>query len=157
MTSKDLPTPEQLQRRCAELFELWQVLDRDVEVVWNARLATTAGRAYVRRGSIELNPRLLARVPDEIDGVLVHEAAHVAAFRLFGGNIPAHGRHWRALMRYAGQEPNVTHKLPVDDLRRRRKARAQYLYLRLCDACGDLAVVEQVRYGRRPGCSRRDD
>ena len=61
MTSKDLPTPEQLQRRCAELFELWQVLDKDVEVVWNARLATTAGRAYVRRGSIELNPRLLAR------------------------------------------------------------------------------------------------
>ena len=157
MTSKDLPTPEQLQRRCAELFELWQVLDKDIEVVWNARLATTAGRAYVRRGSIELNPRLLARVPDEIDGVLVHEAAHVAAFRLFGGNIPAHGRHWRALMRHAGQEPNVTHKLPVDDLRRRRKARAQYLYLRLCDACGDLAVVEQVRYGRCPGCSRRDD
>ncbi|MCK5944105.1 MAG: SprT-like domain-containing protein [Planctomycetes bacterium] len=152
----DLPSPEDLQRRCAELFAAWRVLDTDVEVRWNARLSTTAGRAYVRRGCIELNPRLLAKVPDEIDAVLVHEAAHVAAFRLFGANIPAHGRHWRSLMRHAGCEPNVTHKLPVDDLRRRPR-RAAYLYLRLCGACGDRVVVERVRYGRCPGCSRRDD
>ena len=76
-----------------------------VEVSWNRRLATTAGRAFVRGGRIELNPRLLATVPDQIDSVLVHEAAHVAAFRLFGENIPAHGRHWRSLMRLAGCAP----------------------------------------------------
>lgn len=157
MTSADLPTPEQLQRRCAQLFELWRVLDKEVEVSWNRRLSTTAGRAYVRRGCIELNPRLLARVPEEVDGVLTHEAAHVAAYRLFGANIPAHGRHWRALMRTAGQEPRVTHKLPVEGLRRRAKARQRFLYLRLCDACGDLVVLEQVRYGRCPQCARRDD
>ncbi|MAD33022.1 MAG: hypothetical protein CMJ88_04620 [Planctomycetes bacterium] len=157
MTVAELPTPEHLQRRCAELFGLWRVLDTEVEVTWNARLSTTAGRAYVRGGRIELNPRLLARVPDEVDGVLIHEAAHVAAFRLFGGNIPAHGRHWRGLMRAAGQEPKVTHKLPVDGLRRKVKARSSYLYLRLCDACGDLVVLEQVRYGRCSGCSSRDD
>jgi SprT protein len=153
--TEDLPTPRQLQQRCAELFEAWRVLDTEVDVVWNARLSTTAGRAYVRRGCIELNPRLLARVPHEIDGVLIHEAAHVAAFRLFGANIPAHGRHWRSLMRIAGQEPNVTHTLPVDDLRRRPSRR--FLYLRMCGSCGDRVVVEQVRYGRCPGCSRRDD
>lgn len=152
----DLPAPEQLQQRCAELFAEWRVLDTAVDVVWNARLSTTAGRAYVRRGCIELNPRLLSKVPHEIDGVLIHEAAHVAAYRLFGGNIPAHGRHWRSLMRLAGQEPNVTHTLPVEDLRR-RSTRKRYLYLRFCGACGDRVVVEQVRYGRCPGCSRRDD
>ena len=157
MTVAELPTPEQLEQRCVELFELWRVLDTYVEVTWNARLSTTAGRAYVRRGCIELNPRLLARVPDEVDGVLIHEAAHVAAFRLFGGNISAHGRHWRGLMRAAGQEPKVTHKLPVDGLQRKVKARSRFLYLRLCDACGDLVVLEQVRYGRCSGCSSRDD
>lgn len=152
----ELPTPAELQRRCAELFAQWQVLDHEVEVVWNGRLSTTAGRAFVRRGRIELNPRLLARVPGEVDGVLIHEAAHVAAFRLFGANIPAHGRHWRSLMRHAGQEPRVTHKLPVDGLRRQGKSKSRYLYLRLCDACGDREVLEQVRYGRCRRCLRRD-
>lgn len=157
VTAAELPNPEELQRRCTALFELWRVLDTDVEVTWNTRLSTTAGRAFVQRGCIELNPRLLVRVPDEIDGVLIHEAAHVAAFRLFGNNIPAHGRHWRSLMRAAGQEPRVTHRLPVDGLRRRARPRSRFLYLRLCDACGDLVVLEQVRYGRCRGCSSRDD
>jgi len=156
VTAPDLPNPEELQRRCAELLKHWRVLETDVEVVWNGRLSTTAGRAYVRRGCIELNPRLLARVPHEVDTVLIHEAAHVAVYRLFGGNVPAHGRHWRSLMRDAGQEPHVTHKLPVDGLRRQRKSRSRFLFLRLCEACGDRAVLEQARYGRCPRCSRRD-
>ena len=159
MTKPELPTPEELQRRCAALLADWQVRDREVEVVWNGRLSTTAGRAFVRRGRIELNPRLLARVPEEVEGVLIHEAAHVAAFRLFGPNIPAHGRHWRSLMRHAGQEPRVTHKLPVDGLRRQVKARSRsrYLYLRLCEACGDREVLERVSYGRCRTCQRRDN
>lgn len=154
---QDLPTPESLRLRCAQLFATWRVADTDVQVAYNARLSTTAGRAFVRGGRIELNPRLLAREPDALDGVLIHEAAHVAAFRLFGGEIPAHGRHWRGLMRLVGQEPNVKHTLPVDDLRRRPPARKSYLFLRLCGVCGDRVVSVQVRYGRCPGCSRRDD
>lgn len=150
----DLPTEAALQERAAELFRGWRVLDTDVEVTWNGRLSTTAGRAFVQSGRIELNPRLLAKQPDQIDVVLTHEAAHVAAFRLFGANIPAHGRHWRSLMRHAGQAPEVCHKMPVDDLRRRRRAR--YLYLRLCASCGERVVLEQVRYGRCSGCSSRD-
>lgn len=150
-----LPTPEQLQERAAELFVTWRVPDTSVEIQWNGRLSTTAGRAFVRGGRIELNPRLLAQSPDYIDTVLAHEAAHVAAFRLFGKHIRAHGRQWRSLMRLAGQEPNVTHKLPVDDIRRRRRSR--YWYLRMCGGCGSRSVAEQVRYGRCASCSRRDD
>lgn len=152
-----LPTPEQLQLRATELFAHWRVLDTKVEVTWNGRLSTTAGRAFVRGGRIELNPTLLAKSPDQVEAVLTHEAAHVAAFRLFGGNIPAHGRHWRSLMRIAGHEPSVTHKMPVEELRRRRTRRPSYLYLRMCGSCGERSVLEQVRYGRCPGCSNRDN
>jgi predicted SprT family Zn-dependent metalloprotease len=151
-----LPTPEQLEQRAAELFASWRVLDTAVEVSWNGRLSTTAGRAFVRGGRIELNPKLLAKSPDQVETVLIHEAAHIAAFRLFGANIPAHGRHWRSLMRIAGQEPNVTHKMPVDDLRIRRTKRARYIYLRMCGSCGERVLLEQVRYGRCSGCSNRD-
>lgn len=151
-----LPTPEQLEQRAAELFTQWRVLDTEVAVTWNGRLSTTAGRAFVKSGRIELNPSLLAKSLDQVDVVLTHEAAHVAAFRLFGDNIPAHGRHWRSLMRHAGCEPDVTHKMPVDDVRKRRTRRARYLYLRMCGACGERAVLEQVRYGRCSGCSNRD-
>lgn len=150
----ELPRPEQLQKRATELFALWRVRDTEVEVSWNARLSTTAGRAFVRSGIIELNPSLLAQSPDQIDAVLIHEAAHVAAFRLFGEHIQAHGRHWRSLMRLAGQEPEVTHRMPVDRVRRRR---SRYIYLRMCGSCGDRAVLEQVRYGRCGQCSERGD
>jgi len=158
VSKADLPAPEDLQRQVVELLHLWRVNDSEIEVAYNGRLSTTAGRAFVRAGRIELNPRLLAGEPDQIEVVLIHEAAHVAAFRLFGGNIPAHGRHWRALMRAAGQAPSVTHKMPVEHLRRKRPARRRrYLYLRMCGRCGDRVVLEQVRYGRCGGCSSRDD
>lgn len=71
----------------------------------------------------------------------MHEAAHVAASRLFGARTPAHGRHWRALMAHAGLPPEPCHRLEVQGLRRRR-----FLYLRVCDACGRRAIGRSVRY-----------
>ena len=152
-----LPTPALLEQRVVELFQRWRVLDTEVVVAWNARLSTTAGRAFVRGGRIELNPRLLGDAPEQVEIVLTHEAAHVAAYRLFGEHVAAHGRHWRSLMRMAGQEPDVTHKMPVEHLRRQqRPGRRRYLYLRMCSACGERDVLESVRYGRCRGCSSRD-
>ncbi|MBM4060939.1 MAG: SprT family zinc-dependent metalloprotease [Planctomycetes bacterium] len=113
-----LPAAAELTQRAAAMLAGWRVLDQAVRVVWNDRLTTTAGRAFLKRGQIELNPGLLARAPEKLDRVLAHEAAHVAAFRLFGPNIPAHGRHWRSLMRLAGHAPEVTHDIPVHGLRR---------------------------------------
>jgi predicted SprT family Zn-dependent metalloprotease len=155
-----LPTPVELQARVAELMATWRVVDTMVTVVWNDKLTTTAGRAFQRQGRVELNPTLLARAPDQLPMVLVHEAAHIAAFRLFGANIAAHGRHWRSLMRLAGHEPSVTHDIPVDDLRpagsRARRVRRSYVYLRVCDRCGDRQLLEALRYGRCADCAARD-
>lgn len=153
-----LPAAAELERRATELLGTWRVLETAVRVVWNERLTTTAGRAFLRNGRIELNPTLLARAPDQVETVLVHEAAHIAAFRLFGANIPAHGRHWRSLMRLAGHEPAVTHRIPVHGLQkeRARRVRRRYVYLRICEQCGDRQMLVALRYGRCGGCSARD-
>ncbi len=157
-----LPVEPELKRRAAALLASWRVLDTAVDVVWNGKLTTTAGRAFQQRGRIELNPTLLARAPDQLPIVLAHEAAHIAAFRLFGPRIPAHGRHWRSLMRLAGHEPAITHDIPIDDVRRPAlrarpaRPRRRFVYLRVCEACGDRALLAAVRYGRCGGCSARD-
>ena len=54
-------------------------------------------------------------------------------------------------MALAGQRPAITHDIPVRGLRRSR-----YLYLRVCDACGDRQVLPVVRYGRCHGCGARE-
>lgn len=153
-----LPAARDLERRATELLLSWRVLDTRVRILWNRRLTTTAGRAFVRNGRVELNPTLLRKAPDQLDVVLVHEVAHVAAFRLFGANIPAHGRHWRSLMRLAGLPPDVTHDIPIDRAPRARvrRTRRAFVYLRVCEACGDRVIQAAVRYGRCGGCSSRD-
>jgi predicted SprT family Zn-dependent metalloprotease len=147
-----LPTVAELETRARELMTAWRVLDTSVRIEWNERLTTTAGRAFVRAGRVELNPTLLARAADQLPIVLVHEVAHVATFRLFG-NVAAHGRHWRSLMRLAGHAPEVTHKIPLRGLRRPRR---RLVYLRVCDDCGHRVLLPAMRYGRCQGCSARD-
>jgi predicted SprT family Zn-dependent metalloprotease len=148
-----LPTATELEQSAIALLATWRVVDTKVGVLWNDRLTTTAGRAFLRAGSIELNPHLLGKAPDQVPMVLTHETAHIAAFRLFGPNIPAHGRHWRSLMRLAGFAPEVTHRIPVDELRRGRR---RFVYLRVCEQCGDRQLLDRPRYGKCVGCSARD-
>ncbi len=138
-----LPPLSDLQTRVEQMLQLWRVPPGPpVPVAWNGRLRTTAGRAFLEEGRIELNPELLSRAPAHIDRVLVHEAAHIAARRLFGPGCPAHGRHWRGLMRLAGLPPDVTHNLPVP----RRRQRSARIYLRVCSACGQRRIARAVRY-----------
>jgi predicted SprT family Zn-dependent metalloprotease len=153
MPASALPDAAELERRAVECLRAWRVVDTKVRVVWNPRLTTTAGRAFLRLGQIELNPTLLRRAPDQLDTVLTHEAAHLAAFRLFGPNIPAHGRHWRSLMRLSGYPPDVTHKIPV---RSSKRPRRRYVYLRICERCGERLLLSAMRYGRCGGCTARD-
>lgn len=126
---------EQERRRIAELLCVWtpEAVEEVVEEAmtcwgvarwrnayrwsWNPRLRTTIGRAFLKEGRVELNPVLLARHPQETRKVVIHEFAHLVAFRR-AKREPAHGPTWRALMRAAGQPPRATHTLPVEDLRR---------------------------------------
>lgn len=108
-----------------DAFDLWGALDLTTATswIWNPRLRTTAGRAVFIDMLIELNPLLLARHPDQVEPLLVHEAAHLVVQRLHGRQ-PPHGDYWKAYMRKAGHSTRATHDLDVRGLRARRRTGA---------------------------------
>ena len=116
-----LPTEEELEAKACAFFEAWGLLDRlaHVEVRWNPRLRTSAGRCLPKRLQIELNPWLMARVPDRIDEVLAHEAAHLATSLVHGFRVRPHGQEWAGYMAKLGLPPRVTHNFPVERSKRR--------------------------------------
>ncbi len=121
-------TPERLKQALDEVLELWQVIDlrAAIRIRWNPRLRTTVGRAMLDELVLELNPRLLARHPEQVRSVLVHEAAHLVVRRLHGPREAPHGKVWKGYMRKAGEDTRATHDLDVSGLRatpRRRRPR----------------------------------
>lgn len=120
---RDWP-PEAVEEVADEAFALWGVpeMRNDYRWGWNPRLRTTAGRAFLKERRIELNPVLLARHPEVVRQVVIHEFAHLVAHRQRLRE-PGHGPAWRALMRAAGLPPRASHTLPVADLRRPRRRR----------------------------------
>lgn len=114
--------PEAVEQAADEAFAAWGIPEMRKEFgwSWNPRLRTTAGRAFLHEDRIELNPRLLARHPELIRAVVIHEFAHLVQQRSHP-NETDHGPFWRALMRKAGLPPDATHDLPVDELRVRRR------------------------------------
>ena len=130
---------------------MWGVLDRlaNVEVIWNRRLRTTAGRAHLRELTIQLNPRLLARVPYRIDEVLAHEAAHLAVGLVHGTTVPHHGPEWSAWMVEVGHDPNAKHDFPVEGLLVSRS-----YFLHVCTGCGERRITSRSRVPRECGCAR---
>ncbi|MDP6849730.1 MAG: SprT family zinc-dependent metalloprotease [Planctomycetota bacterium] len=121
---------ERLRARLDEVLQLWDVEDLRavIEVRWNPRLRTTVGRAFLDDMILELNLRLLARHPEQVEHVLIHEAAHLVVRRLFGPKVPPHGQAWKALMQKAGESTKATHNLDTTGLanskaRHRRRRR----------------------------------
>ena len=141
--------PAELEARARNLFDTWGVLDRlpHVQVVWNSRLRTTAGRSRPRALQIELNPNLLARVPERIDEVLAHEAAHLATALTHGPRVRHHGPEWTSLMEAVGLEPRARHEFPVSGL-----TRVPSYYLHQCLDCGERKITRLAREKRSCGC-----
>lgn len=138
----DAPLTAQVQAWLGELGA--EALARGVRVRWNARMRSTAGRAWMERRVIELNPRLRGVGEAEIDRTLRHEAAHLLAYWRAGGRrIQTHGAEWRqACVDLAIPGERVTHSLPFP----RRRVEARYYYV--CPQCG--VGVARVRRFRRP-------
>lgn len=95
----------------------FEALSREVEVLWNSRMRSTAGRAFLggTNPRIELNARLNEFGENEIERTFLHEMAHLIAFARFGKRGGAgHGRAWQqacAELGIAG-EPRC-HQLPL--------------------------------------------
>ncbi len=85
-------------------------------VEWLSR-GSTAGRADLLRWVVAFNRPMLRR-PDGFRTILpdtvVHELAHLAAFRLYGSR--GHDAAWQSVMQRMGFAPTRTHTLDVTGL-----------------------------------------
>jgi len=119
-----------------------------VAVDWNRRMRSAAGRAFFRKGIIELNPKLQGLPPgqreEEIRRTFLHELAHLVSHaRARGKRIEPHGPEWRQACADLGiPDEDRCHQLGFESRRLTRR----YAY-----ACGHCdAVVERVRRLTRP-------
>lgn len=110
-------------------------------VRFNPRLRSTLGRADFTHATVELNPRLLDRHPDELVPTLLHELCHLLA-----GPRAGHGPRWRELMTRLGLPARACHDLDTSAVRSRRRAWAWR-----CARCGSI-YVRRHRGARRFRC-----
>jgi SprT protein len=113
-------------------------LARRVEVRWNLRMRSTAGRASWPDRVIELNPRLAALEADPsghpLSATLKHELAHLVAYERAGRRrIRPHGIEWaQACVDLGIPGETACHLLPFP--RRRQKRRYHYT----CPVCARM-------------------
>ena len=80
-------------------------------ILLNNRLRTTAARAWIYDGKVDLCTRLLVRYPQEyFRQTIPHELAHMVAWRVFGYE-GAHGIPWKNVMIALGLEPRIYHSM----------------------------------------------
>lgn len=129
---------ERRARAACESLELSALAAR-VEVHWNPRMRSTAGRATWPGALIELNPALREIGQSEVERTLWHELAHLVAFERAGRRkIRPHGPEWRRACRelgIAGESASHRLELPGRTMKRR--------WLYWCPAC--RVEVERVR------------
>ncbi|MBB5353059.1 putative SprT family Zn-dependent metalloprotease [Haloferula luteola] len=134
-----------MTRRCRDwLLQLsLPHLAVQLEVRWNSRLRSTAGRAWPGRARIELNPRLKEISADEVERTVLHELAHLMAHARAGRRrIEPHGKEWRHACAELGiPHEAATHRLPLP--RTRQQRRHHYG----CPGCG--RIVGRVQPLRR--------
>jgi predicted SprT family Zn-dependent metalloprotease len=118
-------------------------LSRRVQVRWNPRMRTTAGRAWWPDRVIELNPKLNELPSGELWRTLKHELAHLVAYERAGRRrIEPHGPEWRAAcadLGIPGERP--FHTLPLKGRRMKRN------YSYSCPSC--QSTFQRVRRIRR--------
>ncbi len=114
-----------------------------IQVSWNSRLRTSAGRAFIANNLIELNPALIRISHDEVCLTLKHELAHLIAYRLSSPKkILPHGQEWKTACAALGiPRETARHTLPFPA---RRYARNHHYQ---CRSCG--IVIDRVRPFRR--------
>jgi SprT protein len=129
-------------REIAASFGLTELAQK-VEVVWNPRMRSTAGRAWWPQRLIELNPKIDSLDAQQTERTLRHELAHLIAYERAGRRkIAPHGREWRQACSDLGiANESVCHQLPLP----RRTQTIRYHYI--CPHC--RAEIKRVRKIKR--------
>ena len=127
-------------------------LQKKLQVIWNARMRSAAGRAFWPEAKVELNPQLRGISEEEVERTLRHELAHILVFARYGTRRKPHGAEWRLFCTQLGiPDETATHSLALPARRQERK------YRYVCNCCGK--ALERVRPLRREAacvaCCRR--
>ena len=84
-------------------------------IVINRRLKSTAGRAWLQDGVIDISERLMLDFPREIImQTIPHEVAHIAALRVYNYGLKrgeSHGAPWVSMMQALGLDPAIYHTM----------------------------------------------
>ncbi|WP_038163824.1 SprT-like domain-containing protein [Verrucomicrobium sp. BvORR106] len=117
-----------------------------VQVVWNAKLRSTAGYARWPQWLVELNPRLVD-FEGQVDRTLKHELAHLIAYARAGRRrIEPHGLEWRQACADLGiPDESARHTLPLPRTKQQRK------FVYACPVC-QMKVERVKRFRRHTAC-----
>ena len=102
-----------VSRAWAKLIAVYgrKALGAEPSIVINRRLKSTAGRAWLQDGRIDISERLMLDFPREIImQTIPHEVAHIAALRVYGYGLKrgqSHGAPWVAIMECLGLTPAI--------------------------------------------------
>lgn len=100
-----------------------------IPVLFDLR-GTTAGmfRARGRRREIRYNPWIFAKYWElNLEGTVPHEVAHYVVHELYGSRIVRpHGEEWQSVMHSFGADPEVTFRLDLEGIPRRRQRTHPY-------------------------------
>ena len=122
---------------------IWGVpgLERLARVRMSERMTRSLGRCNPQTGLITLRSNIpTSRLPR----ILCHEAAHLAAFRLYGASIRPHGVEWAGLVEQAGFAPSVREY--TECLPSRPRSVTPPPYYRYAHRC---TVCQSVRWAQR--------
>lgn len=169
MTSKHEGSPPDLRKLVRPWALVWGLpgLEHRLRISFSARLSRSLGRCTPRTGRIALHRALCTASNSRVSEVLCHEAAHVAAYELFGRTARPHGPEWAALVTAAGFQPKrktadpntltpklshppsklFEHLCPVCQvtwLARRRMSRWRCTYCLADGLAGELVITERT-------------
>ncbi len=115
-------------------------LSKRVEIDWNPRMRSTAGRANLQSNTIEMNPKLQAFGEAEVYTTVLHELAHLIAWSR--SRHRGHGADWKkACLDLSIPNEKATHTLPLPSRRQKKK------WLYKCSTC--KVSIQRVRKIKR--------
>lgn len=120
--------------------------EQRLRISFSTRLSRSLGRCTPRTGRIVLHPVLSGASHARVAEVLCHEAAHVAAYEIFGESARPHGPEWAALVTAAGFRPRYK-AIDRNALHPKLSHPPRKLFEHLCPVC-QVTWVARKRMSR---------